>query len=138
MEDNRNPASPTIFSKTSPSPSPLSPHHVPPSVNNFILNSSPASDILPLDSGPSSANQVEADQPISEQHNSGTELALNSEELAPLPNSRTLSNQEASEVPNIHTDDVLSGDESQTEESSESRKNSAPVSATNGVSKREV
>ncbi len=54
---------------------------------------------------------------------------------ASLAYSHTLSNGEASEVPNTQTDDISDGDESHTEEEAEFQKDSVPLPATNGVSK---
>jgi hypothetical protein len=97
-----------------------------------VSNTSQLSDALPLDSAASGANQVGTDRLVSERNDSGAEAALFPEERPWHPDSLTPSNEEASEVTIIQTDNVSDGDESHSEEeSAEGQKDHAPT--TNGV-----
>ena len=115
-DDNRNPASPTIFNKTSPSQSPPLPHQNLSSVQSF--DNSLSLDTLSLDSSPSSTNQLSTDR-WTRVHDPRPEMAR----TPPLD-----SNGESTKI------DVSDGDESHTED--ESLSLSLPT--TNGAIKKAV
>lgn len=140
MEENRNPASPTIIRKGNSSRSPLVPHQVLSPANvleNAAADTSPLSDTLPLDSDASSTIQPRTNQLVLEVHGLGTEAVRIPEECASLPNSHTLSIEPVFEVPNTQVDDISDGDESPSEEESAER-DTVPVCTTNDTVRKEV